>query len=83
MVVPGSSARSRPLEGGGTLLKTIATVGSDEIQLVSGVRSKVNPSLKVPIAVKEMIPPTVVVGLAGLIAIEIRTACVTRTMIFA
>jgi hypothetical protein len=60
---------------------TVAIASSVEVQLTVFVRSSVVKSEKVPVAVSCTLKPLAVEGFGGVIAIEVRTAGVTVTMV--
>ena len=56
---------------------TLAALGCDELQVAPTVTFWVLPSLKVAVAVNCCVAPTTSVGLRGVIASEVKVACVT------
>lgn len=71
VVVPGATELASPL------LPIVATFTFGDVQLTSAVRFCVEPSLKLPVAVKRCEVPSGMLGLAGVIVIESRVALVT------
>ncbi len=75
---PAATPVTRPFEPAALL--TVATV-LEELQVTAAVRFCVEPSEYVPVAVKCTVPPTDTVGLAGVIAREVRTAGFTVSVV--
>jgi len=71
VVLPAATAVARPV------LLTVATVGSEEVQLTTVVISKLVVSEYVPVALNCWVSPTNMVGLGGVTAMESRVAVFT------
>ena len=71
VAVPPKTAVARPV------LLTVATDKLDEVQATAGVISRVVPSENVPVAINCWVPPTDMIGLAGVTAMEDRVEEVT------
>jgi hypothetical protein len=75
VVTPTETLVARPLSPGALL--AVATVSSEELQVTALVRSCVELSLYVPVAVNVSVVPSAIEGLVGVTSIETRTAAVT------
>ena len=71
VVVPVATLVAKPPE------VIVATPASDEFQVTWSVRFSVDPSLKLPVAVKRWVLPSAMLGLAGKIVIEVSVAVPT------
>ena len=69
-VVPGAVLDASPPA-------SMPATGVEELQLTVAVRSTVEPSLNVPVAVNCCAPPTAITALTGDTASDCRTAAVT------
>jgi hypothetical protein len=75
VVVPGAMPLARPAP------LMVATELFEEFQLTELVRFCVLPSLYVPVAVNCCVAPGVIAGLAGVTAIDDKTAAVTVSVV--
>ena len=73
--VPGPTSLARPAAS------IVATSGSDDVQATEVVRSCVEASEKVPVAVNGCVAPLATVGLAGVTAIEASTGGATVSVV--
>ena len=76
LVEPVSSALARPL-----CRPTVATVGSEELQVAWPVMFSLFPLSKVPVAVKDRLVPGARVKGLGVMAIETRLAALTVKLV--
>src|ERR1700751_797544 len=72
---PTPAAKARPFEPAALL--TVATVGSEELQVTSAVRSWVELSVYTPVAVNCSLRPAALAGLGGVTWMDARVAAVT------
>ena len=79
LVTPTETLVARPSLPGALL--TVATVSSEELHVTALVRSWVELSLKVPIAVNGCVVPSAIDGSVGVTSIEVRTAAVTVSVV--
>ena len=75
VAMPTAVAVTRPWLSAALL--TVTSVGAEESQVTSAVRSWVLPSEKVPVAVSDFVVPLAREGFGGVIEIEVKTAWVT------
>jgi hypothetical protein len=65
------------------VLSTVAAAVFDDVHVAESVRSAVVPSVKVPVAVNCSVRPSAMLGLAGVRAIDVRTAGLTVKVVAA